>query len=363
MRETMGDANYDLKAAAAAAVEAPVLDYAPPSPRVFRPKIGLVGCGGISAHHLQAYRAAGWEVTAMHDVREDLAEARRREFFPGAKVCRSMGELLEGGLTDVVDLATHPEVRPALIEQAIAAGKHVLSQKPFVMDLDEGARLVKLADAAGVRLAVNQNGRWAPYFRYMRQAVRAGVIGEVATVNIALHWDHTWTAGTAYEDIHHLVLFDFGIHWFDAAYTFFGGGAARSVFATAERSPGQLLRPPLLAAAVATFEPGLASLSFNGHSRFGPMESCTVTGTRGTLRAMGPLCGISSVEVSTEAGSGTAVLAGSWFPDGFRGAMGELLVAIEEGREPENSAADNLKSLALCFGAMRSADAGQVVRL
>ena len=40
---------------------------------------------------------------------------------------------------EVVDITTHPPDRPALIADAIEAGKHVLSQKPFVLDLDEGA--------------------------------------------------------------------------------------------------------------------------------------------------------------------------------------------------------------------------------
>jgi len=48
-------------------------------------------------------------------------------------------------------------------------------------------------------------------------------------------------------------------------------------------------------------------------------------------------------------------------PDGFRGTMGELLCAIEEDREPRNSARNNLQSLALCFAALASADSGEPV--
>ena len=52
-------------------------------------------------------------------------------------------------------------------------------------------------------------------------------------------------------------------------------------------------------------------------------------------------------------------LEGSWFPDGFHGTMAELLCAIEENREPSNSAANNLQSLALAFAAMASAGTGK----
>ncbi len=85
-----------------------------------------------------------------------------------------------------------------MIEAALEAGKHVLSQKPFVLDLDFGRRMVDLADARGVKLAVNQNGRWAPHFSYMRAGDRAGLIGDAALgCHVAVHWDHSWIAGHA----------------------------------------------------------------------------------------------------------------------------------------------------------------------
>ena len=51
-------------------------------------------------------------------------------------------------------------------------------------------------------------------------------------------------------------------------------------------------------------------------------------------------------------------LQGTWFTNGFRGAMGELLCAIEENREPTHSAHNNLNTLALSFAALASADSG-----
>jgi predicted dehydrogenase len=357
----MGE-NYDLKSTTATIIAAPSLAYGPPCPRSYRPGLGLIGCGGITEHHLKAYRAAGWEVVAFYNPSSEKAVQRRDEFYPDANVCGSVKELLAIKEIEVVDITTHPEVRGPLIEQAIAAGKHVLSQKPFVLDMAAGERLVALARAAGVKLAVNQNGRWAPYFSYMRQAVRAGLIGEVSSVNIALNWDHTWTAGTAFEKLPHLVLSDFGIHWFDAACSFFPLGSAQSVFATTKSAPGQPIQPPLVASSVVTFAQGIATLSFNGCSRHGAQESCTIVGSTGTLRGVGDVCGITSVEIITAAGSARSELTGAWFPDGFRGAMGELLCSIEDDREPENSAANNMHSLRVALAAVRSADEQRPVR-
>ncbi|MGH7958204.1 MAG: Gfo/Idh/MocA family protein, partial [Opitutaceae bacterium] len=60
----------------------------------------------------------------------------------------------------------------------------------------------------------------------------------------------------------------------------------------------------------------------------------------------------------TEKGRATAELRGTWFTNGFQGAMGELLCAIEDDREPGHSARQNLDRLALCFAALASAEAG-----
>ena len=341
----------------------PELDYLPPTPTSYRPLIGLIGCGVITEHHLRGYKASGFDVAAFYDPNTEAAEARRSEFYPNAVVCASVEELLAVPGLEVVDIATHPAVRAPLIELAIGAGKHVLSQKPFVLDLTEGERLVGLAQRAGVKLAVNQNGRWAPYFAYMRKAVHAGLVGEIGSVMVSMNWDHTWMKDTAFEEVHHLILYDFAIHWFDAVASFMGDESARTVMAALTPAPDQPVKPSLIASSVVTYDTAIATLSFNGFSPFAPQETIVVAGTQGTLHASGATCAIPSVELTTASGTRTAELTGSWFPDGFRGAMGELLCAIEEDREPENAAADNLRSLAICFAALESVDDGRVVEL
>lgn len=336
----------------------PRLPYEPPMPRVYRPRLGLIGCGGITANHLEAYRDAGWEVAAFCDQDVARARARREAFNPAAAVFTDHRALLELEGIDVVDIALHPEPRGPVMADALRAGKHVLSQKPFVTDLAAGLEYVALARQQGVKLAVNQNGRWAPYQSWARHAVAAGLLGEVQSVDVRIHWDHTWTQGTPFEEVPHLVLFDFGIHWFDLVAQLFAGRAPRQVLAQVARAPGQALKPPLLARATVSFEHGLASLGFDAHTRFGPEESLEITGTRGTLRARGRVLECEQIELWTAAGVCRPRLEGRWFNDGFRGAMGELLCAIEEDREPANSGADNLCSLALCLAAQRAADTG-----
>ena len=352
---------YALKTTAVARIPAPDLPYLPPMPQSYRPRIGVIGAGGIVAAHLDAYRSAGWDVVAICNRTRAKARARAQEFYPTARVTSDFNDILSDPAIDVVDITPHPADRVPIIEAALKAGKHVLSQKPFVLDLAEGARLVHLARDNGVKLAVNQNGRWAPHLAWMREAVRAGLIGEVTGVQIAIHWNHGWIAGTPFERMEDLILYDFGIHWFDFLASVLGVGRVKSVFAMAGKACGQTAAVPLAAQVLLRIDGGLASLVFDGACSHGPRDSTQITGTKGSLRSDGPDLGVQQVTLSTTTGQATAALQGTWFNDGFRGAMGALLVAIEQGSEPANGAAENLESLALAFAAIQSRRTGREV--
>lgn len=358
MTETDLDA-YGLKAAAAPEAAAPDLPYRPPMPRAYRPRIALVGAGGIAAAHLAAYRDRRFDVAVVCSRTLERAVARRDAFFPAAEATDDVARTLARDDIEVVDLTPHPGERLALIEAAVGAGKHVLSQKPFVLDLDKGARLCDLAEAQGVRLAVNQNGRWAPHLAWMREAVAAGLIGAVQSCDVSIHWDHGWIAGTPFEAIDDLVLYDFAVHWFDFLASL--GVRATSVFATRGRAAGQAVRPPLLAAALVGFEGGQASLAFDGATRFGAEDRTYLGGSAGSLTSRGPDLGSQEVRLATAAGVARPRLEGTWFKEGFAGTMGALLRAVEDGAEPPHGARGNLDSLALVFAAIAAARRGTPV--
>ncbi len=335
---------------------APELDYRPQTPKNYRPKIGLIGCGGITEHHLDAYREQGYQVVAFCDVVRERAQKRRDAFYPEADVTTDFEKITSRSDIEVVDIATHPDARTPLIESALKAGKHVLSQKPFILDLAEGERLAALADEHNVKLCVNQNGRWAPHFSYLREAVRSGVIGDLSFVDCAVHMDHNWTAGTQFDQVRHLMLYDFAIHWFDFVQTLAGEQKAKNVYASVGHSKGQRSVPPLLGQVIIQYPELKVSLDFNGNCLYGGNDRTMVCGTQGTLVSEGPSFMDQRVTLFSEKGKASPQLEGVWMPDGMAGTMGELLCSIEEGREPTHSARNNLRSLELCFAALASAD-------
>jgi len=278
------------------------LPYQPRDALRYRPPIGLIGCGGITRNHLKAYRAAGYDVVALCDIDKQRAIERQKEFYPQAKTYTDWRNVVRRSDIQVVDIATHPAIRRPIIEAALSAKKHVLSQKPFVLDLDEGERLVELASKNNVRLAVNQNARWAPHFSFFdyREVVR--------------------------------------------------------VYASVARARTQQVHPPLLGQALVEFEDAQASLAFGANLPIGSQDRTFVSGSLGSIDSVGSGNKIQQLTVSTESGTTQPKLEGCWFPDGFRGTMGELLLSVEQDREPTISAANNLKSLAFCVGAVASAE-------
>lgn len=324
--------------------------------------IGLVGCGAIAQLQLEAYRKAGWTVVALCDVRLDAAQRARDEYYPDAVVTSGYAELLAMPEVTVVDLAVHTDIRPGLVRAAIAAGKHVLSQKPFVEDLDEGAELARLAADAGVKLAVNQNGRWAPHFAVLRAAVDSGAIGDIVSADFAAYWPHDeHTQHHPLGRTRHLVLYDFAIHWFDLVNCVFAGRPAASVYTVMATRPGQLVAVPTLTTTVIDYGDAQVSIAMRASSRHEDLGGYHVQGTRGVLRHRGGALGGNTVQLIDASGERTIAAPGSWFPDGLIGSMADLLVSIEQGREPAARPESALGGLALCFAAIESAETGRPV--
>lgn len=339
------------------ATRANSLEYRPQDPTSFRPAIGIIGAGGISGMHLRAYKAAGYNVVAICDVVIDRARSRRDEFFPQAEVYTSAEELLARPDIEVVDIATHVDVRPGLVAMALKAKKHVLSQKPFVSDLGAGQDLIDLAVEEHRYLAVNQNGRWSPHFGFLLAAVNSGLIGEVTSADFGVYWAHDleFKDHPVFSVMDDLILYDFGIHWFDMIARILANDTPTRVSASVRTRPGQVIPVPTTATAVLEFENAQATLLFRGASHFNETGSYRIEGTKGTITHTGHSLGGDMVTVHTEDGTEEVALEGDWAHQGMHGTMGELLRAIESDNLPSNTAAHSLTGLALCFAAVRSA--------
>lgn len=336
-----------------------------------RSGVAILGCGTIAqSAHLPAYRDHGVGVTGVCSRSPETTTSVLQRFPFVGRVYASPEELLADDEVRFVDIATGPEQRLEWIEAAISAGKHVLAQKPLTLSADELERLPKAlarADQAGIRVAVNHNGRWAPSWRAATLLIRRGAVGQVAGVTHLHDKAVPPLVGTAFDELPHMLLTDYLLHWVDISRCWLadgspdGRGMVTSVQATDSRVPGQPAesRNPWSATMTLTAASG-ATASVRIVSNVvtaGPSCPFWIHGTTGTLRGSVLL---DSDRLHLDDGSEVRDIAlrGSWFVDGFAATMGELMCAAAENRQPENSAADAAGSVALVLAARQSADGG-----
>jgi UDP-N-acetyl-2-amino-2-deoxyglucuronate dehydrogenase len=163
-------------------------------------RFALVGCGRISANHVEALRqhAARARLVAVCDNRpEALAAAVAKT---GARGFASLDALLADTnaetAADIVVLATPSGLHPRQAMRVAAAGRHVLTEKPMATKWDEGMQMVRACRDAGVKLFVVKQNRLNPTLQRLKRAVEEGRFGRIhlATVNVF------WTRPQSYYD-------------------------------------------------------------------------------------------------------------------------------------------------------------------
>ncbi|WP_045234537.1 Gfo/Idh/MocA family protein [Deinococcus pimensis] len=140
-------------------------------------RVGVVGVGNISPIYLQApRRSPNLEVTAVGDLDLDRARARAEEF--GVPLALPLGELLASDEVDVVLNLTVPAAHADVSLAALAAGKHVYSEKPLATDLSAGRAVLDLARGRSLRVGCAPDTFLGAGLQTARKALDDGLIGE-----------------------------------------------------------------------------------------------------------------------------------------------------------------------------------------
>jgi predicted dehydrogenase len=170
----------------------------------------VIGTGFIGTVHIEALRRIGVRVTGILESSPDLGQRRAADLGVG-KAYGSLEDLLSDDV-QVVHVTSPNELHHPQVRQILAAGKHVVCEKPLAMTSAQSAELVQLAGASGLVNAVNFNIRWYPINQHVASFVREGGLGDVRMVTG--HYFQDW------------LLFDTDWNWrLEAAQ----GGALRAV--------------------------------------------------------------------------------------------------------------------------------------
>ena len=201
-------------------------------------RIAVLGCGRIGAMHaanIAAHPRA--TLAAVHDINTDVAKVVSAAI--GAPIMATAGEVFAASSVDAVLIATATDTHADLLEQAVAAGKPVLCEKPIDLSLARVNACAEAIRGTSLPIQIGFVRRFDPGHKAVHDAVRAGEIGELHQVVVTSR--DPGLAPEAYLQVSGGILRDMTIHDFDMA-RYILGEEPETVFATGAR----LVAPKLM---------------------------------------------------------------------------------------------------------------------
>ncbi len=333
----------------------------------------LVGCGAMSWQWLDAVRQIdGLAIVGLVDLDAERAKARADEYdLTSAVIGTSLDAVLDQTRPDAVFDVVVPAARREVALSAFAHNCHLLTEKPLADSPENARAIVEAARRAGRVHAVVQNRRYVANVRRIRRFLDSGAIGAATSIHadffIAPHF------GGFREEMAHVLLLDMAIHTFDAARYMVGGEPA-SVYCQEWEPANSWYRQGSSASAVFDLGGGKVftyagswcadgfrtswegswrivaergSLIWDGHD--GLKAEVVASGRDGLIDKTQPI-DVPPLDPADRIG-------------GHLGIIRDFMHAIETGTEPETHGADNIKSLAMVFGAIESAETGRRVAI
>jgi UDP-N-acetyl-2-amino-2-deoxyglucuronate dehydrogenase len=338
---------------------------------------GIVGTGVIAATHAQAIAALpNAHLVAVTDVRPDSARA-----FAAAHGCAAepdLAALLARQDVDVVCVCVPSGLHADVGIAAAAAAKHLVVEKPIEVTLVEADRLIGAADAAGVALTVISQHRFDAGLVDLRRMLDGGALGELVLGEASTKWYRTqeYYDSAAWRGTHAFdggALLNQGVHYVDLLRWCMGPVA--EVTAVCATSAHQMEAEDV-AVAVLRFASGAVGTIVASTAVFpGFAQRLEITGTNGTVIVEdGEIVRTDlrkGEERDSAAAADPAAAAAAADPaaadpaalnvNAHAAQIADLLIAIEEGRQPLVSAGDGRDALEIVCAVYESAREGRTV--
>jgi predicted dehydrogenase len=335
-------------------------------------KGALIGCGFFAVNQMHGWRdLADVEIVAICDRDPERLRIVGDQFGVARRYASAEAMFSDGGF-DFVDIATTVGSHRALVELAASHRVPAICQKPFAPTLDDAGAMVAAAEAAGIPLMIHENFRWQTPILAVRQVLDSGVIGTPFWGRVSFRSGFDVFSGQPYlAEGKRFIIEDLGIHALDIARFLFGD-------ATRMTARTRRINPAIAGEDVATMlldhEGGVTSIVDVSYATKLPEEPfpetfVEVDGDRGTLR----LGKDYRLTVHGPDGTAESTVAPTLLPWASRPwhNIQESVALIQrhwierlaEGREPDTSGRDNLKTFALVEAAYLSAARGETVSL
>ena len=183
---------------------------------------GVIGTGFIGPVHIEALRRLGYvEVLALADMNQEIADSKAQQLHI-EKAYGDYRDLINDPDVRCVHICTPNDLHFPMVKETIAAGKHVVCDKPLAMDSTQARELVRLAKEAKIVAAINFNVRFYPIVHHIKAIIEKGELGEIFAINGSYQqdWlqkdtDYSWRLETDKSGPSRAIA-DIGSHWMDS---------------------------------------------------------------------------------------------------------------------------------------------------
>ncbi len=332
----------------------------------------LIGCGFFAINHLHGWKdVTGAEIVAICDKSPDRL-ASVGDQFGIIKRFSDAEEMLAKVKPDFVDIATTAPSHRALVELAARYNVAVICQKPIAPTLPDAKAMVSACQEANVPLMVHENFRWQSAIQEVHRIIASGAIGEVFWGRVSFRSAYDVFSGQPYlAEGARFIVEDLGIHALDVARYLLGDVV--NVSARIKR-----VNPAIKGEDVATIlldhGNGITSVvdcsyaTQLQHELF-PQTLIEIDGSHGTLRlGAGYQLTLTSGGKSTHHDLSPPLLP--WAAKPWHNIQESVALiqqhwadCLREGKEPQTSGRDNLKTFALVEAVYQSAATGHTISL
>lgn len=341
-------------------------------------RIGVIGCGKIAqVRHLPEYEAnACARITGLYDVNHQRARDLAEQY--GATAYETLDELLAAEDIDAVSVCTSNATHAEATIKALKAGKHVLCEKPMAITLEECEEMVAAADAAGKKLMIDQNQRFAKAHIRAKELLEAGRIGTALTFRTTFGHGgpETWSVdpgtGSWFFDPKRAsmgAMADLGVHKTDLIQWLLGQtvvATTAQVTTIDKRDPaGNLVGVDDNALCIYQMSGGALGTMTASWTYYGPEDNSTVIyGTEGVMRIYDDL--VHSIVIDRRDGERELYDVEAIQTNDNQTASGVIdafVDCIEQDTEPAVTGASVLPAMKAVFASIESSKTGQRVEI
>jgi predicted dehydrogenase len=148
-------------------------------------RIGLIGCGGITRAHVDGWNTVTdrAEIVAVSDVSAEAMRTRIAQIGHEVKTYADYHDLLADPNIDAVDISLPHHLHREAIVAAAQAGKHLMTEKPLCLNLEEAEQIAGAVKAAGIIMMAAHNQLFFPAVQHAKQMLMNGDLGKVYMIH------------------------------------------------------------------------------------------------------------------------------------------------------------------------------------